>query len=76
MITVLAFQLAGWAYQPPAGDQTSLGYLRSRNGQQSITLESRQEAIIRDLSTTTHCEDDAIEEAVKKETRVELGQNS
>lgn len=76
MITVLAFQLAGWAYQPPAGDQTSLGYLRSRNCQQSITLESRQEAIIRDLSTTTHCEDDAIEEAVKKETRVELGQNS
>jgi hypothetical protein len=26
---VLAFQLAGWAYQPPAGDQTCLGYLRS-----------------------------------------------
>lgn len=25
---VLAFQLAGWAYQPPAGDQTCLGYLR------------------------------------------------
>ena len=24
---VLAFQLAGWAYQPPAGDQTCLGYL-------------------------------------------------
>jgi hypothetical protein len=24
-IMVLAFQLAGWAYQPPAGDQTCLG---------------------------------------------------
>ncbi|KAI8629565.1 ribonuclease III domain-containing protein [Xylariaceae sp. FL1651] len=24
---VFAFQLAGWAYQPPAGDQTCLGYL-------------------------------------------------
>lgn len=29
-MAVLAFQLAGWAYQPPAGDQTSLGYLRSK----------------------------------------------
>lgn len=27
MIAVFALQLAGWAYQPPAGDQTSLGYL-------------------------------------------------
>jgi hypothetical protein len=27
MIAVLALQLAGWAYQPPEGDQTSLGYL-------------------------------------------------
>lgn len=27
-MAVLAFQLAGWAYQPPAGDQTCLGYLR------------------------------------------------
>lgn len=26
-MAVLAFQLAGWAYQPPAGDQTCLGYL-------------------------------------------------
>jgi hypothetical protein len=25
---VLPFQLAGWAYQPPAGDQTCLGYLQ------------------------------------------------
>lgn len=24
---VLTFQLDGWAYQPPAGDQTCLGYL-------------------------------------------------
>jgi hypothetical protein len=28
MMAVLALQLPGWAYQPPAGDQTSLGYLR------------------------------------------------
>lgn len=76
MTAVLTLQLAGWAYQPPAGDQTSLGYLRSGNRQQSISLESRQDAIIRDLSTTTHCEDDAIEEAVEKETKVELGQIS
>lgn len=27
MTKVLAFQFAGWAYQPPAGDQTCLGYL-------------------------------------------------
>jgi hypothetical protein len=27
MTAVLAFQLAGWAYQPPAGDQTCFGYL-------------------------------------------------
>lgn len=27
---VLAFQFAGRAYQPPAGDQTSLGYLKSQ----------------------------------------------
>jgi hypothetical protein len=27
---VLRFQLAGWAYQPPAGDQTCLGYLGTR----------------------------------------------
>jgi hypothetical protein len=26
-IAVLAFQFAGWAYQPPAGDQTCFGYL-------------------------------------------------
>lgn len=24
---VFAFQFAGWEYQPPAGDQTCLGYL-------------------------------------------------
>jgi hypothetical protein len=24
---VFAFQFLGWAYQPPAGDQTCLGYL-------------------------------------------------
>lgn len=30
IMAVLAFQLAGWAYQPPAGDQTSLGYLDSK----------------------------------------------
>lgn len=30
MMAVLALQLAGWAYQPPAGDQTSLGYLCSK----------------------------------------------
>lgn len=24
---VFAFQFAGWAYQPPAGDQTCFGYL-------------------------------------------------
>jgi hypothetical protein len=28
MAAVFAFQLAGWAYQPPDGDQTCLGYLR------------------------------------------------
>jgi hypothetical protein len=28
MTAVLPFQLLGWAYQPPAGDQTCLGYLR------------------------------------------------
>ncbi len=28
-MAVLRFQLAGWAYQPPAGDQTCLGYLES-----------------------------------------------
>lgn len=27
MTAVLAFQFAGWAYQPPAGDQTCFGYL-------------------------------------------------
>lgn len=27
IIAVFAFQLAGCAYQPPAGDQTCLGYL-------------------------------------------------
>lgn len=27
MIAVFAFQLLGWEYQPPAGDQTCLGYL-------------------------------------------------
>lgn len=27
MTAVLPFQLAGWAYQPPAGDQTCFGYL-------------------------------------------------
>jgi hypothetical protein len=27
MTAVLALQLAGWEYQPPAGDQTCLGYL-------------------------------------------------
>ena len=26
-IAVFAFQFAGWAYQPPEGDQTCLGYL-------------------------------------------------
>ncbi|KAF2154156.1 hypothetical protein K461DRAFT_223194, partial [Myriangium duriaei CBS 260.36] len=29
MMAVLAFQLAGWLYQPPAGDQTCLGYLHN-----------------------------------------------
>jgi hypothetical protein len=28
MAAVFAFQLCGWAYQPPDGDQTCLGYLR------------------------------------------------
>jgi hypothetical protein len=28
-IAVLRFQLLGWAYQPPAGDQTCLGYLQT-----------------------------------------------
>lgn len=27
MTAVFAFQLAGWAYHPPEGDQTCLGYL-------------------------------------------------
>lgn len=27
IIAVFAFQFAGWAYQPPAGDHTCLGYL-------------------------------------------------
>lgn len=27
MTAVFCFQLAGWAYHPPAGDQTCLGYL-------------------------------------------------
>lgn len=27
---VFAFQFAGWEYQPPAGDQTCLGYLEPR----------------------------------------------
>jgi hypothetical protein len=30
MTAVLPFQLLGCAYQPPAGDQTCLGYLRGR----------------------------------------------
>lgn len=29
IIKVLAFQFPGWAYQPPAGDQTCFGYLDS-----------------------------------------------
>lgn len=36
MIAVLAFQFAGWLYQPPAGDQTCFGYL----GTQSVTFTS------------------------------------
>lgn len=28
---VLVFQLLGWAYQPPDGDQTCLGYLTAVN---------------------------------------------
>lgn len=27
MTAVFAFQLTGWAYHPPDGDQTCLGYL-------------------------------------------------
>jgi hypothetical protein len=29
-MAVLAFQFAGWQYQPPAGDQTCFGYLGSQ----------------------------------------------
>ena len=32
MMAVLAFQLAGCAYQPPDGDQTCLGYLSNGRG--------------------------------------------
>lgn len=37
MTAVFARQFLGWAYQPPAGDQTCLGYLSSRRCQ-SLTL--------------------------------------
>lgn len=58
---VLPFQLAGWAYQPPAGDQTCLGYLRAAKGRQNRPITSggfysRSLAIgmnLRDLRTTT-----------------------
>ena len=30
IIAVFAFQLAGCAYHPPAGDQTCFGYLRKK----------------------------------------------
>jgi hypothetical protein len=53
MTAVLPFQLLGWAYQPPAGDQTCLGYLRG-------DVSGRREAIggrdSRDLSSAAHCE--------------------
>jgi hypothetical protein len=36
---VFALQLAGWAYQPPAGDQTCLGYLPRSVRRQSRRAE-------------------------------------
>lgn len=43
IMAVLAFQLAGWAYQPPAGDQTSLGYLRSKICQNARRMRSEKQ---------------------------------
>jgi hypothetical protein len=37
---VLAFQFFGWVYQPPAGDQTCLGYLLS-HCRQPLDLTTR-----------------------------------
>lgn len=64
MTAVLALQLPGWAYQPPAGDQTSLGYLRSAICQNAAFINrGRQNQGLgsRDLSTSTHCDRDVTE---------------
>lgn len=51
---VLPFQFAGWAYQPPAGDQTCLGYLLSSTRQGNVVVKgARSRHNLRDLSTTT-----------------------
>jgi len=49
---VLAFQLLGWAYQPPAGDQTCLGYLE---GLSIRRFRSIGRAYVRDLCSSAHC---------------------
>ena len=52
---VLPFQLPGCAYQPPAGDQTCLGYLGAVSGQRAggRGMGGRR---LRDLSSSAHCE--------------------
>lgn len=72
MTAVLTLQLAGWAYQPPAGDQTSLGYLSGELI--SSWRDLRYGTDVRDLSASTHFDECAIEEnwGEKSECRVDL----
>lgn len=50
---VLAFQLAGRAYQPPAGDQTSLGYLPSSSASSAQPIQPSIPAPARPQTTLT-----------------------
>lgn len=54
MTAVLAFQFAGWAYQPPAGDQTCLGYLHHWGQRRNPHI--LYGVFLRDLSSATHCD--------------------
>lgn len=65
MTAVFAFQFFGCEYQPPAGDQTCLGYLQERSVRSVLAVLSHgmrvadytRDAIgryVRDLSASAH----------------------